>query len=237
MDRKIAFNEQVNKLLHDLIPKDSAWERFSRLWRDLWDDLMDIQPIFTKLYRLLVDSLDKVMDSLDKSSLVKRKLERSNQLVALIDMIDVSPFPEPFKAMHESIRHRLATFRQELPQRLTKEVLDGGRAMFSSLKLSDVPMSISERITELFTHLAELQATIQDDRIDALLDAYEQNAACRMASCKRAAGNLQRLNVAVEPTLDPKLLAIRLEAEVAFLNKYLQNTFPAYQRRLKLLLS
>lgn len=233
---KISFHEELEKLEPNIITKDAAWESATNLVKQLWTDIGFVPALIGSVYGLVIAAFDRFIQAIEASSAVKRKLSRATQTLALFESLALDRHQEPaFREMHKKIDARIREFCSDLPLCVKKAVAEEAALLFSSFKLSDVPMTISERITDVFAKLSEVPKELLSDLdIDSLLDAYEQNAANRLVNCKRAFDNLQRLKADVDASVDPKMFAVRLEAEVAFINKFLATHFPSYSRRLQL---
>ena len=147
-------------------------------------------------------------------------------LVTAFDEFNKSDFIVKEEELQDINKEYLDHFLQ-----LTDKVKDGKQEQleetwiktFRELKLGEPAMAISEKITEAFTQITKFQEEVGAEfPIMNLLTAYIDNAKGRLISCRRAFSSLQKLKATPsEASLDPKIFLVRLEAEAAFINKYL----------------
>lgn len=129
-----------------------------------------------------------------------------------------------FRSIHESHKGNFEGLLQEAKGKIRDQAFHVAISIFKEMKLSETPVAISERISLAFTPLVEVSDYVIIDDINSILDAYIENIKARMNSCKKAHASLKKINVMEGDqlaNLDPKIFSVRLEAEAAFINKYL----------------
>lgn len=222
-ESKVSFTLNVFRLVEckELMQTERIDIAASYLWK-IYESHTQMKPIYTKIYKMLIEAYytlaDRIFDEKDISDCKK--------LVDAFNDFAVSDFISKEKELQEINSEYKKYFLDLLPKviesakdRLELECMQ----TFRELKLSELAMAISEKITETFTQITKFQKESSSAiDIGKVLSAYIENAKGRLVSCRKAFASLQKLKAApAEGNLDPKIFLIRLEAEAAFINKYL----------------
>lgn len=205
--------------------------------RKLWKLHKKIHPLYTKSFKLfielfyLIKEKIKYMDSIEKIfkciAILTDNYEKFKTEFLILEIYEIN---KPYDIY----------FNQEMKREMEVELKTNfeqkGIKTFHEIKLSEPPIIISEKITLIFTPLIELSQFIKIDNVTEIITAYKQNSLNRLAACKKAFESLKKLKINVDEQdsiVDPKTFAIRLEAESAFIDKYLSKLEDLNKRKLE----
>ena len=200
-------------------------ETLNRLAR-LWSTHFKIIPLYVKFYELFTEAFYCLVN--DKAPLIEGITNKFKTLDLIKNSFEVFEIEyliyDAIKDIHQNHRREFMELIRESKMKIRDQVFSNAISAFKELKLSETPMAISEKISLAFNPITELSNFITIEDIGAILDSYMENAKTRMASCKKAYASLQKIKASDSEhliNLDPKIFAVRLEAEAAFINKYL----------------
>jgi hypothetical protein len=212
--------------INDEIKKSRDVKEFLKNLTKYWRIHIKIVPLYTKMYKLFTEIffvlIKEVIQLIERP---KEKFETLRQIEESYKLIENEfIIYSAFKDIHEEHKRNFENLLQEAKTQTRDTYFLLAISNFKELKLSETPMAISEKISLVFASLLEVSNFIIIEDINPILDAYVENAKARMNSCKKAYASLQKINITEGEqlaNLDPKIFLVRLEAEAAFINKYL----------------
>ena len=182
--------------------------------------------MYTKFYELFFEAfcclitdkiplIDGISNKFKFLGLIKNSFEVFENEYLVYDEI---------KTIHKLHKKGFLELLGETKGKIRDQAFSDAISTLKDLKLSETPMAISEKISLVFNPITELSKLVTIEDINAILEAYLDNTKARMTSCKKAFESLQKIKAPDGEhltNLDPKIFTVRLEAEAAFINKYL----------------